>query len=150
LARLSSADSNLLSFAVGVGWWKFVGVVFAAVLLLLRCVCERGNQSITLAGSGVTVLCALIAGPLTWDHYLVWSIIPVMLLAARIQSWQYVFLLLILLPLYFAVPYPKPDEVAAHAVWRVLTMAQVMSITGVAVWLTALSRVDTVITEITE
>jgi hypothetical protein len=73
-----------------------------------------------------------------------------MLLAARIQSWQYVFLLLILLPLYFAVPYPKPDEVAAHAVWRVLTMAQVMSITGVAVWLTALSRVDTVITEITE
>lgn len=150
LARLLSADSNLLSFAVGVGWWKFVGVVFAAVLLLLRCACERGNQPITLAGSGVAVLCALIAGPLTWDHYLAWSIIPVMLLAACIQSWQYVFLLLILLPLYFAVPYPKPDEVAAHAVWRVLTMTQVISITVVAVWLAVSSTVDTVITEITE
>lgn len=141
LARLFTADNNVLSFAIGVGEWKFVGIAVAAVLLVIRCARERNTQDVSLAGVGVAILCALIAGPLTWDHYIAWAIIPVMLLAVRISGWHWLVLLAVLLPMCFPVPYPKSDEVAAHAVWRVLVMAQMVSVVVIAAWLALLSFV---------
>jgi hypothetical protein len=139
MARLFSADNTPWSFAVGVGAWKFVGLALAVTVLLLRYIDEKRVQAITAAGCGVALLCALMAGPLTWDHYLAWSIIPVMLLAARIHSWQYLVLFVILIPMYFSVPYPNADAVAAHAVWRVLTTVQIISLSIVSVWLAVMT-----------
>ena len=139
MARLFSADNTPWSFAVGVGAWKFVGLALAVTVLLLRYIDEKRVQAITAAGCGVALLCALMAGPLTWDHYLAWAIIPVMLLAARIHSWQYLVLFVILIPMYFSVPYPNADAVAAHAVWRVLTTVQIISLSIVSVWLAVMT-----------
>ena len=134
LARLFSADNTPWSFALGIGAWKWLGVALAAAVLLLRCVHERAQQCVSLEGVGVAILCALIAGPLTWDHYLAWGIIPVMLLAARLHGWQYLLLLAVLSPMYFAVPYPNADAVAAHAEWRLLVSIQIVVVAVVAVW----------------
>lgn len=139
LARLFAVDNNLLSFATGIGGWKLVGIAVAAALLVIRCAREHNMQRVSLEGVGVMILCALIAGPLTWDHYIAWAIIPVVLLAARISGWQWLALIVVLLPMCFPVPYPKPDEVAAHAVWRVLVMTQTTSVIVIAAWLTLLS-----------
>ena len=139
LARLFAVDNNLLSFATGIGGWKFVGIAVAAALLVIRCAREHNMQCVSLEGVGVVILCALIAGPLTWDHYIAWAIIPVVLLAARISGWQWLALLVVLLPMCFPVPYPKPDEVATNAVWRVLVMAQTVSALVIAAWLAVLS-----------
>ena len=135
LARLFSADNMPWSFALGIGAWKWAGVALAASLLLLRCVRERAEPRVSLEGVGVAILCALIAGPLSWDDYLEWGIIPVMLLVARLHGWQYLLLLAVLSPMYFAVPYPNADTVAAHAEWRVLVMVQVAAMVVVAAWL---------------
>ena len=140
LARLFAVDNNW-SFAVGVGAWKFAGIAVAALLLLIRCVRERNEQGVSLEGVGVAILCALMAGPLTWDHYLAWSVISVMLLAVRVKGWQCCLLLCVLLPMYFPVPYPKLDEIAAHAVWRVWVMVQVITIVIMAAWLVVLPSV---------
>ena len=81
------------------------------------------------------VLVALLAGPLTWDHYLSWAVIPVMLFAAALQPRQWLLLFLLLLPLAFPVPYIKADAVAEYAGWRILTSAQILVLLLLAMWM---------------
>lgn len=133
LARLATPDSQLLSFAVGIGWWKTVGAGIAALLLVMLYHTTRRTalQAEELAS---VILLALLAGPLTWDHYLSWAIIPVMFLSARLSVGGLAFLLFILLPLVFPVPYIKEEIIAANGWWRVLTGSQISAVLLLAAW----------------
>ncbi len=130
LARLATEDVQLLSFATGTGSWKIVAALVAAALLWLA---HRRSAPPT-EGLAVAILCALLAGPLTWDHYLSWAVIPAVILAARL-SWQGLCVLaLLLLPLAFPVPYPQADAIAAHGAWRLATGLQPLALLVLVGW----------------
>ncbi|HSC74964.1 MAG TPA: glycosyltransferase family 87 protein [Pseudomonadales bacterium] len=133
LARLATPDTQLLSFTAGIGIWKIVGTGITAILLL---VLYRSTRSTALQAEelAAVILLALLAGPLTWDHYLSWAVIPVMLLAARLSPERILLLFLLLVPLVFPVPYLKADIIASNAWWRVLTGVQISAVLLVAVW----------------
>ena len=133
LARLATADVQLLSFAAGVGGWKLVGAAVAGLLLLL--LHRRAGKAVSADGLAIAILLALLAGPLTWDHYLLWAIVPVMLCSVQLSGRGLWLLLVLLLPLAWPVPYPPADAVAAHAVWRLATGLQVLSVLLLACWL---------------
>jgi hypothetical protein len=134
LARLFAPASVQPSFAVGIGIWKIVG---AGIVLLLLLVLYRTTHDALLRAEDVAVviLLALLAGPLTWDHYIAWAIIPVMLLSARLSPGGIVVLLVLLLPLVFPVQYPKVDVIAASGDWRLLTGIQTGVLLLVTLWM---------------
>lgn len=133
LARLATDDVQLRSFAAGVGGWKLVGAAVAGALLLL--LHQRGGNSEPAAGLAAVILLALLAGPLTWDHYLLWAIVPVMLCSAQLSWRGLCLLLLLLLPLAWPVPYPTADVVVTQPAWRLATGLQVASILLLACWM---------------
>jgi hypothetical protein len=139
LARLTTGDVQLLSFVAGTGYWKMVGAGVAAVLLLSLSAGRQKNTAIAEELAAV-ILLALLAGPLTWDHYLAWAIIPVMLLAARLSLVHALLLCGVLLPLMFPVPYLSADVIAEHGSWRWLTGLQVVSVLALAVWMVSRCR----------
>ncbi len=137
LARLFTDENNMRSFAIGVGLWKWVGIVVSAVLLLIGATREKSrNQCLmpSLEGISVAILCALLAGPLTWDHYLAWAMIPAMLLAVRLSHRQWVFLIVALSPLCISVFNPSVEQVAADYIWRWLTGVQIVSMSVMLGW----------------
>jgi hypothetical protein len=76
LARLSaSGNANFLVQSVLDRRWQVVAYLLAAVLLIALWR-KRRNQELIPLELGIVVLVALAAGPLTWDHYLVWAFIP--------------------------------------------------------------------------
>lgn len=131
-ARLATDDVQLLSFAAGIGHWKLAGIAVAA--LLLFALHRRDGTTAPAESLATAILLALLAGPLTWDHYLVWAIIPVMLLAARLPALPLLGLVLLLLPLALPVPYVRPEQVAAGWWWRLATGLQVTALLLVALW----------------
>jgi hypothetical protein len=130
LARLSTEDVQLLSFAAGIGHWKSVAALLAAGLLWL----SHRRAGSTAEGLAVAILCALLAGPLTWDHYLSWAVIPVMVLAARLHWPGLLALALLLLPLAFPVPYLQADVIAANGAWRLATGLQPLALLVLVGW----------------
>ena len=140
LARLMTVDTQLLSFVTGIGSWKFVGAGVAAMLLLILYRGTDDAPAVKAEDLGAVILLALLAGPLTWDHYLSWAVIPVMLLAARLSIPQILQLLVLLLPLVFPVQYLKEDVIATNGWWRVLTGLQVGVMLVLVVWLIPLGR----------
>jgi hypothetical protein len=134
LARLATPDTQLLSFAAGIGIWKAVGAGIAAALLLALHRATRGT-ALQAEDLAAVILLALLAGPLTWDHYLSWAVIPVMLLAARLPLRGVAFLILLLLPLVFPVQHLKTEVIAANGWWRVLTGVQISALLLVMVWI---------------
>ncbi|MCC7516733.1 MAG: DUF2029 domain-containing protein [Pseudomonadales bacterium] len=141
VARWFAEPAALLSFAQGIGAWKWLAVAVAASVLCCMHRCERSAKP-TVQGAAVAVACALLAGPLTWDHYLSWAVIPVMVLAAPLAWPGRVALLVVLLPLVFAVPYPNAAAVAAHGVWRLLTMTQTLAVLTVALGLVQIANAN--------
>lgn len=134
LARLATDDLQLLSFASGTGYWKLAGVL-VALLLLVRLCYRRPPQAMDLAA---VILLALLAGPLTWDHYLAWAVIPVMWLAGSLRWPGWLLLAMLCLPLVFPVPYLRADSLAEHGSWRWLTGLQSLAILLLAVWMSGL------------
>lgn len=139
LARLTTDGAHLLSFAVGTGYWKLVGVAVAGALLVALSACT-GKNTVKVDELATVILLALLAGPLTWDHYLAWAVMPVMLLAARLSFAHALLLCGVLLPMVFPVPYLSADVIAEQWSWRVLTGLQALSILVLAVWMVARSR----------
>jgi hypothetical protein len=132
-ARLFEPDNNLMSFANATGVWKYAGI---GVSLSLLGMLYFRNRSVNLNASDVSlvIFLALLAGPLSWDHYLSWAMLPVMLLATRLSPKQLLLLALLLLPMVFPVYYVKPEQVAANDWWRCITGVQTLSIFLIAVW----------------
>lgn len=139
-ARLVSLSPNLLRFDVGIGMWKMAAASVAAVLLLCAWRTTR-QRDIAVDKAALMIVVALLAGPLTWDHYLSWAVIPVMLFAATLRLRQWLLLFLLLLPLVFPVPYIKADAVAEYAGWRILTSTQILALLLLAVWMACSSGI---------
>jgi hypothetical protein len=141
LARLTTPDPQLLSFAAGVGAWKIVGAGSALVLLLLLYQATR-YAVLEATDLSVVILLALLAGPLTWDHYLSWAVIPVMLLSARLPVGGLLLLLVLLLPLVFPVPYLKADVIAENGYLRLMTGLQTTVMLVLAVWAIKIGKAE--------
>ena len=93
------------------------------------------------------VLVALLAGPITWDHYTAWSLLVVVLIVdvARWGGRSWLEVALLAAPLAVAgwimrtwTTYPLPPQVEAH--WYLHATSSVKSVAmmlllGVALWL---------------
>lgn len=135
LARLATDDVQLLSFTAGTGYWKLVALLVAG-LLLVRLHSRSTHAPQAASDLATVILLALLAGPLTWDHYLSWAVIPVMLLAASLRGPGLLLLAGLCLPLVFRVPYLQADLLVEHGSWRWLTGLQVLAMLGLAIWMT--------------
>jgi hypothetical protein len=83
LARLTTGRADLSSHA-GPGLWYLLGYVLwgVAVFALWRACRHRAFDPLEL---GILVLVALLAGPLTWDHYYAWALLPAVLLVDPVR-----------------------------------------------------------------
>jgi hypothetical protein len=81
LARLWAPDFDLVA-DIGLGQQRFLSLAIAlgGIALLRRL--TRGRP-VDAADLGLMVVVALLAGPLSWDHYTSWAILPVIHLAHR-------------------------------------------------------------------
>jgi alpha-1,2-mannosyltransferase len=78
-ARLTTHADDL-SARIGPGSWYLVAYVIWAVALVGLWRARRGRMLDPLE-LGVLVLVILLAGPLSWDHYFVWAVLPIVLMA---------------------------------------------------------------------
>jgi alpha-1,2-mannosyltransferase len=84
LARMTSGGADFSSHAGPGSWYLLAYVLWAgAVVGLWRWRRHRPFDSLEL---GVLILVALLAGPLTWDHYFTWALIPLVLMLDN-QRW---------------------------------------------------------------
>lgn len=138
LARLTTDDVQLTTFIAGTGHWKSVGVI-ASALLLFSLYRRTDKGAVTAHELAAIIPVALLAGPLTWDHYLCWAVIPVMLLATRVSIRGLCCLAVLLLPLAFPVVYPGAGAIAEHAWYRTFTGLQSISMIFLSLWMILVS-----------
>jgi alpha-1,2-mannosyltransferase len=145
LARLFSHSDDLLTQAP-LGAWRFVSY-FVVLIGVLGLWWLRRGRRIEPLDLGVLVLVALLAGPVSWDHYLTWSLLVLVLVADLARwagrSWGEIFL--VGAPVAGAVAlmrtwttYPFPDQVAAHPYMHVTTSVKTLGVVlllGSALWL---------------
>lgn len=139
LARLTTDDVQLTTFVAGTGRWKLIGVLTSALLLVML-YRQTDKKALNACELATMIPIALLAGPLTWDHYLCWAVIPVMLLAARVSIRGLCCLAVLLLPLVFPVVYPGAGAIAEHAWYRALTGLQSVSMIFLSLWLILVSQ----------
>jgi hypothetical protein len=79
LARVLDPGATVVQHS-SLGAWHLLGIAIGVggTVCLWRARRHRGTEPLAL---GALVLLVLLAGPLTWDHYAVWSLIPLVLLA---------------------------------------------------------------------
>lgn len=132
LARLTASDPQLLSFQVSAGVWQYVGVGIAVVLMLAYW-WPRRRLPLIPEELGIVIVMALLAGPITWDHYATWAIIPAMLLVAKSDGVTRVALVGLLVVLALRVPLFswESEQIAASWWLRLLTGTQTMAWLGV-------------------
>jgi alpha-1,2-mannosyltransferase len=80
VARLFLPDTDLLDFDRGIGAFRYLTFfVAAAGIVLIWYMCRK--EPWRPLECGAVILVALLAGPITWDHYVSWAIIALVLLA---------------------------------------------------------------------
>jgi alpha-1,2-mannosyltransferase len=86
VARLFGSNLNWLSLDTDLGAWRFLAflvmVAGVAAVFLLR----RGRPFVPLE-LGAVILVALLAGPVTWDHYPTWAVLTLVLMA-DLRWWE--------------------------------------------------------------
>jgi alpha-1,2-mannosyltransferase len=85
MARLTTSFTDL-SARTGPGAWYLLAYA-VWILALVGLWRMRRNRPFDVLELGLVVLVVLLAGPLTWDHYLVWALIPGVL-ACDITRWE--------------------------------------------------------------
>lgn len=101
LARLAAGPAAPTTFFDTPGQWQWVGLL-PAVLLLPSMAWQRRQQPLHPLELGCCIVLALLAGPLSWDHYSSWALLPAALLLHRADSrW---ITLPAVLPFLFALP----------------------------------------------
>jgi alpha-1,2-mannosyltransferase len=144
-ARLFTHSDDLIA-QVPLGGWRVVSYLVAIVgvggLWWLR-----RHHAIEPLDLGVLVLVALLAGPISWDHYTAWSLLVVVLVADATRwagrAWLEVVLLAAPLAIALGImrtwtTYPLPAQVEAH--WYLHATTSVKSVAvvlllAVALWL---------------
>jgi alpha-1,2-mannosyltransferase len=76
-ARMFSHHPDVTAYAP-IGAWRLLGVA-VALAATIGLWWARRRCAIAPLDLGILVLVALLAGPLSWDHYLVWALIPLVL-----------------------------------------------------------------------
>jgi alpha-1,2-mannosyltransferase len=79
LARLTTGHDDLFR-AIGTGRWYLLAYVAWGAGLVGLWWCRR-RKRLDVLELGVLVLVILFAGPLTWDHYFAWAVLPAVLIA---------------------------------------------------------------------
>jgi len=145
LARLFTHSNDLLA-QVPLGGWRAVSYLVAAVGVGGLWWVRR-HHAVEPLDLGVLVLVALLAGPITWDHYTAWSLLVIVLVVdpTRWAGRSWLEIALLAAPLAVAgwimrtwTTYPLPPQVAAH--WYLHATSSIKSVAmllllGVALWL---------------
>jgi hypothetical protein len=87
VARLFGHNLNWLSLDTDLGAWRFIAFIVMVVGLAAVFLVRRGKPFVPLE-LGAVILVALLAGPVTWDHYPTWAILT-LILAADLQWWEH-------------------------------------------------------------
>ncbi len=135
LARLFTGAHDIVETSTSLGALRYLGYLggLAGAVGLWWWRRDRPYEPLEM---GAVILLALLCGPISWEHYLTWAIIPLMLLAdpARFAgSRARVVVLLGLLGgatalLALPVKYPTPQQVAAHWYYRPYSAAGTVGI----------------------
>jgi len=145
LARIFTSRDDLLS-DFPLGSWRLVGLAVAVVgvggLWWLR-----RTKPLVLLEVGALVLIGLLAGPLTWDHYMAWATIPLVLIA-DVRNWagrtQREILVLmaalgtVVLLMRSLIVESGPEQVRAHQYLRLLSGARTIAVAillAVTLWM---------------
>jgi hypothetical protein len=80
LARLSLPEADLLAYGRGLGPFSPLGLLLGG-LATLTLYLTRRKLPLSPLDYGFLVLAALLAGPLTWDHYTSWAVLSLVLLS---------------------------------------------------------------------
>jgi len=86
LARLISPDTNLLNFNQGTTPFNLLVLVAICVALVLIAYFRRGRPFIPTEYAPV-ILLALLAGPISWEHYATWAILALILTCDK-RLWE--------------------------------------------------------------
>ncbi len=79
-ARLFGSTTNWQSLDAGIGAWRLLAwVVAGAGIAAVFFLCRR--RSFVPLELGAVLLVALLAGPISWEHYPTWALLSVVLLA---------------------------------------------------------------------
>lgn len=145
LDRVFNHSNDIVS-QVPLGGWRAVSYAVAA-LGVGGLWWVRRRHPIEPLDLGVLVLVALLAGPITWDHYTSWSLLVLVLVVdpSRWEGRPWLEIALLAVPLAVAIAllrrwtsYPLPPLVEAHWYLRVTTSTRTVAMAlllGVAVWL---------------
>jgi hypothetical protein len=82
LARIVSPETDLITFMTDIGAFRFLSLILTAVFLGLLWRQQRSKVLLPLEVALVIII-ALLVGPLTWDHYLSWALVYVVLVSQR-------------------------------------------------------------------
>ena len=129
LARLTTQESQFLSFTVGIGVWRFIGLIVAMGLLCVLWWVRRDTRLSPIDFSMV-ILVALLAGPITWDHYTSWAVLPAMLLMPYLRGRRRMVFVSFLVLLAFPVVYLTPESIATAWWMRIMTGTQTIALLG--------------------
>jgi hypothetical protein len=138
-ARIFSPDTDLMSYMHGLGGLSLLGLALALGGTVLFYWKTR-SEEITLGHLGLLVLLALIAGPITWDHYVTWAILPGMLLVnefiwsrheGRLKPLSIGCLILGFVLLMVPTPYFSDVAIAGNWMLRLLTGTKTV---GLILW----------------
>lgn len=129
IARLFMPDTDLLTFTHGTGLFSPLGLLLACIVAAVLAIKRRGQAFSTLE-YGPLILLALLAGPISWDHYASWAILALILMSdpllwARLGDSRRLLPLLCLglgaVLLMLPVPYFSEASVAANWTVRLAT-----------------------------
>jgi hypothetical protein len=74
LARLFVPSPLLISYATGLGMWRVVALFIVACGMLVLW-WKQHQQPLEATEAATLILIGLLAGPITWNHYLSWALI---------------------------------------------------------------------------
>jgi hypothetical protein len=145
LARMVSTGHDLLANTPILPQWRALGVIAAAALLAGLWWRRRADAVVPLE-LAIVVLVALLAGPLTWDHYASWAVPAIVVLAdaSRWSQWSArqrwvagAAGALGLGLLRVGTQYVSPERVASHPVLKIASGAKtcgLLVLLGLALW----------------
>jgi hypothetical protein len=86
VARVIGSNVNWLSLDADLGAWRFLSfLVMIAGVAAVYLVCRR--RAFVPLELGAVILVALLAGPITWDHYPTWAVLTLVLMA-DLRWWE--------------------------------------------------------------
>jgi alpha-1,2-mannosyltransferase len=86
VARLFGSNLNWLSLDTDLGAWRFLAFLVMVAGLAAVFLVRRGRPFVPLE-LGAVILVALLAGPVTWDHYPTWAVLTLVLMA-DLRWWE--------------------------------------------------------------